>query len=72
MRYRGIEYEIKMAAGANKWVWIVHMPRPKQGSASGTRELAALRARNVIDAWCYQNAALCEPPTSSALGIRQA
>jgi hypothetical protein len=59
MEYRGIKYEIKMATGLNRWVWTVHIPNPKQGNVSGTRERAILTARKAIQAWCYQHPTDC-------------
>jgi hypothetical protein len=61
MEYRGIRYEVRMAAGPNQWVWDVHTPKPKQGNVSGTRAKAILAAKKAIQAWCYQNPTRCEP-----------
>ena len=62
MEHRGIQFDIKMAAGPNQWVWTVHTPTPKQGNISGTREKAILAAKKTIQQWCYQHPVQCEPP----------
>ena len=66
MRYRGIEYDIKVGIGIKQWIWIVHTPKPRQGVAKGTRERAVIAARKAIDEWCARNPAECEEGTSAA------
>ncbi len=60
MRYKGIEFDLRMGAGANRWVWTAHTPRPKQGHVAGSRQTAASAAKRAIDHWCYQNPEHCD------------
>ena len=61
MEYRGIRYDVKMAAGQDQWVWTVHTPKPKQGKVAGSRVRAVLAAEKAIKEWCYQHADECQP-----------
>jgi len=61
MQHRGIQYDIKMGAGQNIWVWTVHLPRPKQGEVKGTRGRAVAAAERAISNWCSQHQLECEP-----------
>jgi hypothetical protein len=61
MKYRGIEYDIKMGAGEDVWVWTVHTPNPKRGIVTGARVTALRAAEEAIKAWCYQHPLECEP-----------
>jgi hypothetical protein len=64
MQFKGLEFDIKIAMGAQSWVWTVYTPRPKQGFITGSREAAIAAAHKAIIAWCYKNPAVCEPATS--------
>jgi hypothetical protein len=61
MTYRGIEYDIKMGAGQDAWVWTAHTPNPKRGLVTGSRALAIRDAEKAIRQWCYQHPIECEP-----------
>ena len=61
MDHRGIRYEIKMAGGQNRWVWNVHLPKPKQGNISGSRIRAVAAAEKATEQWCFQHPLECEP-----------
>lgn len=61
MEYRGIKYQIKRAPGANEWVWVVDLTRPRQGAIKGPRDRAIAAAERVIDAFCREHPADCAP-----------
>jgi hypothetical protein len=61
MEYRGIQYDIKMGAGQDVWVWTVHTPNPKRGVVTGARVTAIRAAEKAIQQWCYQHPVECEP-----------
>jgi len=46
MEHRGIQYDVKMGAGANVWIWTVHTPNPKRGTVKGKRERAVAAAKS--------------------------
>jgi hypothetical protein len=55
MQYRGVEYDVKMGAGRDVWVWTVHTPNPQRGVVTGSRAMAIRDAEKVIKQWCYQH-----------------
>jgi hypothetical protein len=59
VEHQGIKYQIKMAPGLKEWVWVVDLPRPRQGALKGSRDRAIDAAKRVIDAFCRQNPANC-------------
>jgi hypothetical protein len=60
MKYRGIEYELKMGAGLDVWVWTVSTPNPKHGLVTGSRAKAIREAEKAIRQWCYQHPTECD------------
>ena len=60
MQHRGVEYEVKVAAGSKEWVWITHTnPKPKRGSTSVSRDFAVILAKDAIERWYRKNPAIC-------------
>jgi hypothetical protein len=55
MQSWGVEYDVKMGAGRDIWVWTVHTPNPKRGVVTGSRTMAIRDAEKAIKQWCYQH-----------------
>ena len=66
MRFRGIDFEIKVGINRSQWVWVIHTPTPRQGHVTGARELAVIAAKRAIDDWCDRHPQDCEPEVSAA------
>ena len=64
MQYRGITFDIKVSIERGEWVWVIHTPKPRRGTCSGTREHAFLIAKRAIDAWCLRNPRDCDTEIS--------
>ena len=66
MRFRGIDFDIRIGIGRSQWAWEIHTPTPRQGLVTGPRERAIAAAKKAIDAWCHRHPQECEPETSAA------
>jgi hypothetical protein len=63
MRFRGIDFNIKMTVERGVWLWEVQTPTPKEGRLTSTREEAVAHAKRIISDWCSKHSNRCEPPT---------
>ena len=66
MLYRGIQYDIKVGISRNEWIWLIHMPKPRQGVVIGSRNRAIFYAEKAINAWCARNPKECEARPTAA------
>ena len=66
MRFRGIDYDVKVGINKRQWVWVIHTPKPRQGETIGSHERAIAAAKRAIDAWCDRHPTECEPKSSVA------
>jgi hypothetical protein len=66
MRFRGIDFDVKLGVGKSQWSWVVHIPTPRQGHVMGPRALAIAAARRAIDAWCDRHPEQCKPESTAA------
>jgi hypothetical protein len=66
MQFRGIDFDIKAGIGKGQWIWVIHIPTPRQGRVTGPRERALIAAKRAIDEWCDRHPEQCEPKTSAA------
>jgi hypothetical protein len=66
MRFRGIHFDIKIGVVKSQWIWVIHIPTPRQGHVVGPRELAITAAKRAIDAWCDRHPEQCEPESTAA------
>jgi hypothetical protein len=66
MRFRGIDFDIKIGVGKSQWIWVIHTPTPRQGRVTGPRARAVTAAKRAIDTWCDRHPEDCEPESTAA------
>jgi hypothetical protein len=57
MKYKGIEYEIRLRPGNEEWSWTIKptTSTSHSGEARGSRQFAEFAARQAIERWLKRN-----------------
>jgi len=57
MKYKGIEYEIRLRPGNEEWSWTIKPATSisYSGEARGSRQFAEFAARQAIERWLKRN-----------------
>jgi len=57
MKYKGIEYEIRLRPGNEEWSWTIKPATSTSysGEARGSRQFAEFAARQAIERWLKRN-----------------